>query len=152
MQGRKGDSVQVDVKWQGKTQFAGTGETGHTILMEAGPDAGGEGAGTKPTELVLMAVAGCSGIDIINILTKMREKVEDFTITVDGDRRDEPPQRFTAIRVTYRLRGEVKPASVERAIRLSLDKYCSVANSITASITFAFEVNGVRYPERGFTA
>lgn len=144
--------MQVDVKWQGKLQFAGTGEAGHTVLMEASPEAGGEGAGTKPTELVLMAVAGCSGIDIINILTKMREKVTDFTISVDGDRRDEPPQRFTALRVTYRVQGEVKPASVERAIRLSLDKYCSVANSINASITFAFEVNGARYPERGFTA
>lgn len=144
--------MQVDVKWQGKLQFAGTGETGHTVQMDAGPEAGGEGNGAKPTELVLMALAGCSGIDIINILTKMREKVTAFTISVDGDRRDEPPQRFTALRVTYSVQGEVKPASVERAIRLSLDKYCSVANSINAALTFAFEVNGTRYPEHGFTA
>ena len=147
-----GNHVKVNVVWKGQRKFAATGESGHSVLMDASIEAGGEGKGVKPTEMVLMGVAGCSGIDIVMILEKMREKVSRFAIEVDGERADTEPKRFTTIKVTYKLEGEMRPVSVEKAIRLSLDKYCSVSNSMNARFAFAYEVNGIRYPETGFMA
>ena len=132
--------------WEGRMKFSHVGDSGHSVLTDASPEFGGEGKGSKPTELVLMGLSGCSGFDVTTMLTKMREKVTRFQIEVDADRNVAEPKRFTALRLLYRLEGEIKPANVEKAIRLSLDKYCSVSNSLNAEICFAYEVNGVRFP------
>lgn len=142
--------MHVNVTWNGRMNFTGVNDDGHSAAMDASVAAGGEGKGVKPTEMVLMGVAGCSGIDIVLILGKMREQITDFAVDVEGGRRDTEPRSFTDIRLVYKLTGELKPASVERAIRLSLEKYCSVSNSLTAKFAFAYEINGVRYPETEF--
>lgn len=144
--------MKVTVNWEGKRKFSAMGESGYSAVMDASVEAGGEGKGIKPTEMVLMGLAGCSGIDIVMILEKMRETVDSFATEVDGIRAETEPRRFTEIALTFRLTGEMKPANVERAIHLSLDKYCSVSNSLNAKLTFAYEINGVRYPESGYFA
>ena len=140
----------VNAKWQGQMKFTAKGESEHEVLMDAGVAAGGEGKGPKPVEMVLMGLAGCSGIDVVNILAKMRETISSFDIEVDSDRSEIEPKRFTAIRLIFKLEGEMRPASIERAIRLSLDKYCSVSNSLNAEFLFAYTLNGQRYPQAGY--
>ena len=136
--------MKVNVVWNGEKRFTGTGEAGHTVHMDS------QGAGTKPTELLLMALAGCSGIDVAMILTKMRRNIESLNIEVDADRRETDPKAFTAYRVTFRIVGDATPQQVERAVRLSFETYCSVSNSLKGPITFAYELNGTRYPETGY--
>jgi putative redox protein len=97
-----------------------------------------------------MAVGGCTGINVAKILEKMREPFTALAVEVDADRATTDPKKFTVIRLTFKFAGEVKPANAERAVRLTLDTYCSVANSLSASFAFACEVNGARYPEKGF--
>lgn len=142
--------MRIQAEWKGKMKFTGIGQNGHTVLMDAGAEAGGEDAGIRPMEMILMGLAGCTGIDIALILGKMREQTTAFSLEVEGDRRETEPRSFTDIRIIYRLQGELRPANVERAIRLSQEKYCSVSNGLKATLSFAYEVNGVHYPEKGF--
>ena len=142
--------MRIQAEWNGKMKFTGVGQGGQTVLMDAGRDAGGEGEGIRPMEMILLGLAGCTGIDIAMILGKMREPLESFSMEVEGDRRETEPKSFTEIRILYRLRGELRPANVERAIRLSKEKYCSVSDGLKATIPFAYELNGVRYPKTGY--
>jgi putative redox protein len=142
--------VKIQAEWNGKMKFTGVGQNGKSVLMDAGPDAGGEGTGIRPMEMILLGLAGCTGIDIALVLGKMREPLEAFSMEVEGDRRDIEPKSFTEIRILYRLQGELRPANVERAIRLSKEKYCSVSDGLKATISFAYELNGIRYPQGGF--
>ncbi len=144
--------MKINAVWEGRMKFTATGESGHSVLMDASLEAGGEGRGPKPVEMVLMGLAACSGIDVVNILTKMRENIDGFSMEVDADRNATEPRRFTAIRLLFRLTGNIKPGSAERAIRLSLEKYCSVSNSLNAEFSFAYQVNDERYPATGFFA
>ncbi len=123
-------------------QFRGT--NGSYDLTIASSD---EQEGISPMEMVALSVGGCSSIDILMILEKQRQAVDDFAAEVDAERADEHPAVFTDIHVRYRLTGEVDPEKVRRAIDLSLDKYCSVSNMVdtTATITYGFTVNGEAY-------
>lgn len=142
--------MKINAVWEGQHKFLATGETGFSVLMDTGVVDGGEGKGPKPLELPLMGLAGCSGVDVVAILKKMREPMNSLKIEIDSDRNSAEPKRFTAIRLLFKVEGEVKPASLEKAINLSLEKYCSVSNSLNARITYAYEVNGQRYPQEGY--
>jgi len=142
--------VKIQAEWNGKMKFTGVGQSGISVLMDAGKEAGGEGEGIRPMEMNLLVLACYTGIDIAMILGKMREPLEAFSMELEGDRRENEPKSFTEIRILYRLRGELRPNNVERAIRLSKEKYCSVSDGLKASIPFAYELNGVRYPQVGY--
>ncbi|MDR3563744.1 MAG: OsmC family protein [Negativicutes bacterium] len=144
--------MKTQIEWQGKMRFSAVGDSGHAVVMDAGVESGGEGQGARPTELLLNALAGCSGIDIVLILGKMRETPSAFSLEVEGERRETEPKSFTRIMVTYKVEGGVKAASLERAIRLSLEKYCSVSNSLRAEVHFAYILNGNRFPEADYLA
>src|SRR5574340_1053501 len=118
----------VNVKWNGKRSFIGSDEAGHGIVMDSPAAYGGDGTGPRPIELVLYAIAGCTGMDVISILEKKREVVTDFELVVTAKQReDEFPKIFTRIEIEYVVTGiGVKAESVRRAIELSEDKYCSV--------------------------
>jgi len=105
--------------------------------------------GLTPMEMAGLSVVGCSSIDILTILDKQKQTVNDFSATIDGERAEDPPRVFTDLHMHYELTGNVDPSKVRRAIELSLDKYCSVSNMIkhTASITYAFTLNGERYEQ-----
>jgi putative redox protein len=99
-------------------------------------------------QLVVMALGGCSSIDIVDILRKGRQRIDAFTVEIDAERAtDQTPALFTTIHAHYALEGDLDVARVRRAIRLSLDKYCSVARILeqTAQITYSFSVNGQPY-------
>lgn len=124
--------------------FTGLAPSGHEIKMDASEEVGGENTGARPTELLLSAVAGCTGIDIISILTKMRLNPTSFEMDVTGDRADDHPKKFTKVNIHYALEGELPEDKVVRAIELSKDKYCSVSHSLSAEITVSYSINGVQ--------
>lgn len=135
----------ITVDWAGAMAFTGRTEEGHGILMDASPAVGGEGKGPRPTELLLVALGGCTGMDVVSILKKMEQPLAALTMSLEADRAADDPKVFTAIRLVYRFRGEgLNPERLRRAIDLSLDKYCTVGNVLnkTATITYKVEVNG----------
>ncbi len=140
--------MKASVKWIGDRTFAGATESGHTIAFGT---AHGDGAkpGPSPMELVLIGTGGCSAWDVVNILGKGREPVDDVTVTLDADRADTEPKVFTRVHLHFTVTGRgVDPKKVARAIDLSIDKYCSASAMIarTATITHDFEVVDTRAP------
>ncbi|WP_093210257.1 OsmC family protein [Sediminibacillus albus] len=130
------------VKWNDKMAFTGSTPSGHEIYLDASEEVGGENSGARPTELLLQAVAGCTGIDIISILKKMRLNPSSFHIEIDGTRAEEHPKRFTGIEIHYALEGDLPEDKVVRAIRLSKDTYCSVSHSVNAEVSISYSLNG----------
>ena len=135
--------MELTIKWNDKMSFSGTTPSGHELKMDAAPEIGGENSGPRPTELLLHAVAGCTGIDIISILQKMRLQPSSFHMDVKGERADDHPKRFTDIHIHYALEGDLPEDKVIRAIQLSKDKYCSVSHSLNATISASYSINGV---------
>ncbi len=121
----------------------GVNETGQHVHLDASPAVGGENMGMRPMELLLAAAGSCSGIDIINILKKQRQPLEQFKIEVEGERqKDVIPSLFEKIHIHYTFTGNLDEKKVERAIALSLGEYCSVTKMLekTATITSSFKI------------
>lgn len=136
--------MKTTINWAGKMAFSSVTPSGHEIKMDAAQEIGGENSGARPTELLLNAVAGCTGIDIISILQKMRLEPTSFLMDVEGERAEDHPKRFTNIKIHYSLEGDLPEEKVIRAIQLSKDKYCSVSHSLSASISVSYSINGVK--------
>jgi len=121
---------------------------GGRVPIDGAPTMGGEGRGARPMELLLAALGGCSAIDVIGILGKQRQTVEDLTVAVEGERAPGEPSVFTRIHVHFTVRGPADPPAVARAIALSMDKYCSVARVLeqSAAITHSHELERVAAP------
>ena len=117
-------------------EFIAKNDTGHEVRLSSNGTAAG------PMQTVLMAVAGCSTIDIVMILRKMRQDIRDIKVEVDGTRRDEVPRVFTAIHLHYKIYGDVKEEKAQQAVALSIEKYCSVSKMLekAAEISTSFEV------------
>lgn len=127
---------------QGVT-FLARGESNHWVVMDGPETVGGTNAGSRPKELLLFAVAGCTASDVVSILKKKRVPVQEFEMRVSGTERDEHPRIFTDIHLEYIVRGEnINPEDVERAIDLSATKYCSVSAMLkpTVNITHSFRI------------
>ena len=135
--------MKIKLDWNSKMAFSSITPSGHEIKMDAAEEDGGSNSGARPTELLLNAVAGCTGIDIISILTKMRLNPTKFHMDVEGKRADDHPKKFTEIHIHYSLEGELPEEKVVRAIQLSVDKYCSVAHSLSATIHVSYSINGM---------
>jgi putative redox protein len=123
--------------------FEAVGASGVTQHIDAATDIGGHNAGARPMEMLLMGLAGCSAIDIVLILKKQKQVVDDFRMKVDGLRgKDAMPSPFKKIHITYLLKGKLDPEKVKRAIDLSMDKYCSATAQFRPStdITYSFEI------------
>jgi putative redox protein len=121
-----------------------TNENGNQIVMDASKNIGGEESGFRPTQLLLAAVGGCTAIDVIMILKKQRQEIESFEVEVDGEKEKvEEYSLFRNIVLHYKLKGKIDRDKAERAIQLSLDKYCSVSKTLepTAKITFRLSLN-----------
>jgi putative redox protein len=118
-------------------------EAGNKIQMDAGPVDGGHELGFRPMQLLLAAFGGCSAIDLISILRKQREPLLDLKITVTGEReKGVAPTLYTEVHAHFRLYGKVNHEKAERAVQLSVEKYCSVAKTLekTARVTHSFEI------------
>ena len=128
--------------------FLGTNARGNTVHMDTSVEQGGSGQGAGPMEMLIMALGGCSGIDILSILRKGRQQVDSFSVDLTAERAEgKIPSPFTKIHAHYALTGELESEKVRRAIELSIEKYCSVAKTLasTAEITFSYTVNTVDY-------
>ncbi len=122
--------TEVGVTWVQGDQFVATGAGGHSIVLDA-PAGRKTWQGMKPTELLLAAVAGCTAIDVIDILRKQRQAVDSLRVTARGVQQEEHPRAFTQIELFYEVRGAgVSGEALERAIHLSHEKYCSVAATV----------------------
>jgi len=127
------------VKWIGSKQFVGVDSTKHSVVLST-PD---EGVGMKPSELLLVALAACTAVDVVEILSKKRLGLEKLEISAEGEQDQEPPWTFRKIHLSYRLKGDkLNDKDVAQAIELSEEKYCSVASTLrgVAEITTSFEI------------
>jgi putative redox protein len=118
--------------WKKGLSFTGSAETsGFSLPMGADPKVGGENDGFRPSELVLVGLAGCTGMDVISILEKKRQQVTAFEVRAHGDTAPSLPKRFTGFMVEYIVTGKgIDPDMVERAVELSETKYCTVMNTL----------------------
>ena len=130
--------MQATVKWQHDLVFEGTTENGNTVLMD-----GNKQEAATPMEMVMMAAASCSSVDVVSILEKAKQEVSGVEVKLDGERVDAVPAVFSKIHLHFVVRGKnVSEKHVERAVNLSADKYCSVSIMLGKSveITHSFEV------------
>lgn len=119
-------------------------EDGNIITMDGPPNLGGHNSGFRPTQLLLAAVGGCSAIDVVMILKKQKQRIDSFEIEVDGEKEAvEEYSLFRNIVIHFKLKGEIELEKAERAVQLSIDKYCSVSKTLepTAKITYKVSVN-----------
>lgn len=127
---------------EGMTFVAESG-SGHAVVVDAAPDVGGRNLGARPMELVLMGTGACSAIDVVHILRKSRQAVTGCVVELDSERAPDDPKVFTKIHMHYVVTGKgLALAQVERAIKLSKEKYCSATIMLahTAQVTFDFEI------------
>ena len=127
-------------------QFEAKNETGNSVIFDIGPESGGKGNGIRPMQSLLMALGGCSAIDIIIILQKQKQEIKDFRIEIDGEReKGKEPSLWQDVHAIYHIDGNVDPEKAKRAIALSMEKYCSVSKTLEiagAKITWEIRING----------
>lgn len=135
--------MKVRVHWLKDVMFVGESGSGHSVVMDGAPDAGGRNVGFRPMEMLLLGLGGCSAFDVMLILRRGREQVTDCVVEIDGERATTDPKVFTHIRMRYIVTGrKLDPKKVERAVHLSAEKYCSATKmmSATAQIIHEFEI------------
>ena len=137
--------MEVKVSWNGPSGMGFRAETGsgHTVMMDGAPEAGGHNTAARPMELVLAGTGGCTAFDVVLILKRSREEVLGCDVTLQAERAAVDPKVFTKINFHFTVSGKnLKPAAVERAVRLSHEKYCSASIMLakTATITHSFEI------------
>ena len=136
-------SMKARVKWVQDRTFLGESGSGHSVVMDGAPDAGGRDLGVRPMEMLLLGMGGCTAFDVVDILMKGREPVLDCVVELDGERAESVPKVFTRIALHYTVSGDgLNPDKVERAVKLSAEKYCSATIMMgeTAEISHTIEV------------
>ncbi len=135
--------MQATVKWAQDVKFIGESGTGHKVTMDGPEEAGGENAGMRPMELLLLGLGGCTSFDVIRMLRKARQDVHDCVVSINSERSTDIPKVFTKIHVHFTITGKaLKESHIKRAIDLSADKYCSASLMLakTAEITHDYEI------------
>ena len=135
--------MQVTVKWVDGVMFVGETGSGHAVVMDGPPDHGGRNIGMRPMEMLLLGVGGCSSFDVVQILQKGRNNIVNCVAEVTAERVDAIPSVFGKIHLHFIVTGhDLKPAAVERAVKLSAEKYCSASIMLSKAveITHNFEV------------
>lgn len=118
---------QITTKWLGEMAFYSTNPSGHTLRIDAGTEVGGSGSGLHPKALMLSALAGCSGLDVISLLKKMKLEVTDFHIDTNAHVTEEHPKYYDAVTVEYHFYGtNLQEDKLQKAVNLSVEKYCGV--------------------------
>ena len=114
------------------------------VHIDGSPEIGGLGLGVRPMEMVLMALASCSSLDLVSILKKQKQDLKDFSVSVEGERREQIPHIFTKIHMTFNLKGDIDAAKAGRAAELAVKKYCSVHDMLVAGgveISYSLEIS-----------
>lgn len=131
------------VKWDGNMSFD-VDVDDHAITIDAAPEVGGMGKGPRPKPLLLVALAGCTGMDVASLMKKMRVDATDFNVEVNAEMTDEHPKYYNKIHITYTVKGNhLDLAKIEKAVNLSLTKYCGVHHMLAqvAEVTHNIELN-----------
>ena len=135
--------MQVSVKWIDGVSFIGESETGHAVVMDGAPENGGRNIGMRPMEMLLIGMGGCTSFDVVAILKKARQPIVACVAEIKAARADEIPKVFTKIHVHFVVTGDnLNETQVERAVKLSAEKYCSASIMLSKSveITHDFEI------------
>ncbi|PID33986.1 MAG: peroxiredoxin [Thiotrichales bacterium] len=135
--------MQARVKWLDHMSFVGESGSGHSIVMDASPEAGGRDLGVRPMEMLLLGLGGCASIDVVMILQRSRQAITDCTVEIAAERAETEPKVFTKIHLHFVVEGHhLAEDRVKRAINLSAEKYCSASRMLgkTAEITHDYEV------------
>lgn len=135
--------MKAQARWVDGRMFVGEAGSGHSVVMDGAPEAGGRNAGFRPMEMLLVGLAGCSAFDVVHILEKSRAPVTGCTVAVEAERAESDPKVFTRIALTFRVTGRNLAADkVERAVALSAEKYCSASIMLgkTAAMSHTIEL------------
>ncbi len=131
------------IKWIENRAFLGQSGSGHAVLMDGAPEAGGHNLGPRPMEMLLMGAGGCTAFDVVSILEKARANIHDCVVDITAERAQTDPKVFTHLHLHFTVTGQaLKPELVERAIKLSAEKYCSATIMLgkTAEVSHDFEI------------
>jgi putative redox protein len=135
--------MKAKVTWVNGRAFLGESGSGHAVVMDGAPEAGGRNIGVRPMEMMLLGLGGCTAFDVVMILEKSREKITGCEVELEAERAAEDPKVFTHVKMIYTFKGKgLKPASVERAVKLSAEKYCSASKmfEMTAKIEHTWTI------------
>ncbi|MGV6808391.1 MAG: OsmC family protein [bacterium] len=135
--------MQARVKWLDHKSFVGESGSGHSVVMDGPPQAGGRNLGIRPMEMLLLGMGGCASFDVVMILEKGRQAITDCEVEITAERADQEPKIFTNIHLHFIVSGkQLKPERIEKAIKLSAEKYCSASIMLgkSATITHDFEI------------
>lgn len=130
----------VKTSWKGQMAFDSE-VSGHTFRMDAPAEANGADSGPRPKELMLSSVAGCTGMDVVSLLNKMRVEIKDFKILVEADLTDEHPKHYTKMHITYVFYGKDLPTDkIQKAVELSQERYCGVSFMFKKAFEVTYEI------------
>ena len=136
--------MQAVVKWIDGVMFLGESGSGHTVTMDGAPDQGGRNMGARPMEMFLLGLGGCASFDVISMLKKGRQQVDDCRVEIEAERKDEIPAVFSKIHIKFVVSGsQLKESQVQRAVQLSAEKYCSASIMLEAAgveLTHSYEI------------
>lgn len=129
------------IKWVDNVQFVAETGSGHAVVIDGAPEYGGRNTGVRPMELVLAGAASCTAFDVVLMLKKSRQNFTSLCVDADAVRAETDPKVFIAIKLTFKLSGKgLDPAAVERAVKLSKDKYCSATAMLGKSAAITTEI------------
>ena len=127
------------ITFEGGMRFVGQGASGHPVALDAAESVGGADSGPRPVEVMLCALGGCTGMDVVSILRKMKSEPQAMHIEIEHERASEYPKPITRVKLTYVVRGDVAEDKLKRAIELSLSMYCPIANTLSGVTTIESE-------------
>ncbi len=132
--------MQVRIKWIEPMTFMAETGSGHIVIMDGPPEHGGQNLAARPMEMILVGLGGCSAFDVVKILKKSRQLIEDCQVAIEAERADEIPAVFTKIHLHYLIGGrDLNTKQVQRAIDLSVEKYCSVIKMLRPNVNISYD-------------
>lgn len=131
--------TQIKLVQTGPAKFTATNAAGATGVIDGPADLGGENAGLRPMETVLSALAGCSAMDVLHIMKKQRQRIERLEVEVDAERADAIPSVFTKIHLRFKGYGPIDQEKLQKAVDLSIEKYCSVSKMLQPAVVVTAE-------------
>jgi putative redox protein len=135
--------MKARIRWAGEASFIGETESSHAVVMDGPPEMGGRNIGPRPMEMLLLGTGGCTSFDVVHILKKSRQQITDCVAEIEAERASSDPKVFTKIHIHFIVTGKaLKAEQVERAVKLSAEKYCSASIMLgkSAEITHDFEI------------
>jgi len=130
----------IDASWKGNMKFEANLD-GHSVVVDAANDSGGEDAGPRPKKLMLVALAGCTGMDVVSLLKKMRVDFDDLNIIVEGDVTEEHPKHYEKMHVIYKFKGRnLDPEKLKKAVDMSQERYCGVSAAYKKAMEVTYKI------------